>query len=364
MLSFLRHLRQKLLAENRINKYLIYVVIEVFIVIIGILIAIRVDNWNEDRIGAEKNKLLFKEVYDELLQNIRNTDRIIDLYIWKDSLYFKVFNGFVKYEDYKENPRLFHFAFAPDMSDLLNPIGYERTGLVDEDYKELVAGKDKLTRVQDSLLSELKDLYGKVKSNVDIDDETIYRSQLNFRDKMMESQPWWSDFLNKTMMEGISDEMIQYALNDAIYMNQLSELCSREQSHMRGMLSFRVRALKLYRKIAEMLQIEPDSSLVPDMAGFEHVKGVYRRGRTSFDITGQEELSSRLYDNDSLIGPGAYIYPYHRSHLIIHRDDQKNDNWLARIEYGEDGEVIGLSWFANLLVEEGTERKYIQPKVE
>ena len=44
MLSFLRHIRQKLLEDNRFNKYLLYVFIEVFIVIIGILIAIQVDN--------------------------------------------------------------------------------------------------------------------------------------------------------------------------------------------------------------------------------------------------------------------------------------------------------------------------------
>ncbi|WP_445384144.1 DUF6090 family protein [Robiginitalea sp. IMCC44478] len=361
MLSYLRHIRQKLLEENRLNKYILYVIIEVFIVIIGILIAIQVDNWNEERSGAEKNKLLFKEVYDELLQNIQNTDRIIDLYIEKDSLYFYLFNGFADYEDYKKYPRLFHFAFMDDMTTLINPLGYERTGLVDEDYKELITGKDKLTRLQDSILSELKDLYGKIKSNVDTDDETIYRSQLSLRDKMMERQPWWSHYVN---FKDISDEMIQFALNDTFFHNQLSELCYREQSHMRGLLAFRVKALNLYEKIAEMLQLETDSSLIPDIADFEHVKGVYRRGQTSFDITGKKELRTKLYDNDSLMGPGAKVYPYHRSHLIIHRDDKKDDNWLAKIEYGKDGEVLGLSWFANLLVEEGTTRKYIQPKIE
>ena len=92
MLSYLRHIRQKLLEENRLNKYLLYVIIEVFIVIIGILIAIRADNWNEERIDAENTNLLFKEVSDELVQNIHNVDRIINLYIEKDSLYFKVLN--------------------------------------------------------------------------------------------------------------------------------------------------------------------------------------------------------------------------------------------------------------------------------
>ena len=365
MLSYLRHLRQKLLEDNRFNKYLLYVFIEVFIVIIGILIAIRVDNWNEDRIGAEKNKLLFKEVSDELVQNIRNIDRIIDLYIEKDSLYFLVFNKLVTKENYKTSSRLFHFAFNSD-PDLLKPLGYERTGLVDEDYKELVAGKDKLTELQDSLFSELKDLYAKRKSNVDIDDETIYNTQLQFRNKMMERQPWWSHYVN---YKDVTDEMIQHALNDPFYLNQLSELSFREQAHTRGMLAFRIKALNLYEKIAEMLQLEKDTSLVQDMADFEHIKGTYKAvfengGSASFYIRGEKQLRSRQFFNDSPVGPGAYVYPYGKSHLIIHRKDKKDANWLAKIEYGKDGEVLGLSWFANLMVEEGTKRKYMQRKIE
>lgn len=359
MLSFLRHIRQQLLADNRFNKFLVYVIIEVFIVIIGILIAIRLDNWNEDRIGAEKNKLLFKEVSDELVQNIKNIDRIINIYIEKDSLYFFIFNKIVDYQDYKNYPRFFHVAFTSDMSDLLNPIGYERTGLVDEDYKELVAGKDKLTGVQDSIFSELKDLYGKSKSNVDIDDETIYNTHFNFRDKMMDGQPWWSHYVNHS---DVTDEMIQFALNDPFYLNQLSELSFREQSHTRGMLSFRIKALNLYEKIAEMLQLEKDSSLVRDIKDIEHVKGIYKYKRTSFDVRGEKELRSRLFLDDSLVGPGANVYPYGKSHLIIHRDDKKDANWLAKVEYGEDGEVLGLSWYANLLEENG--RKLIQKKIE
>jgi hypothetical protein len=89
------------------------------------------------------------------VQNIENIDRIIDLYIEKDSLYFLVFNKLVTQEDYQNSSRLFHFAFSSDRS-ILQPLGYERTGLVNEDYKEPIAGKNKITGLQDSIFSELK----------------------------------------------------------------------------------------------------------------------------------------------------------------------------------------------------------------
>jgi hypothetical protein len=201
---------------------------------------------------------------------------------------------------------------------------------------------------------------------VDIDDETIYNTQLDFRDKMTKSQPWWSHYVNFKI---ITDEMIRYALNDPIYLNQLSELSSREQSHMRGLLAFRIKALNLYERITDMLQLEKDTTLVQDMADFEHVKGTYKAvfeggGSAGFYIRGEKQLRTRQFFNDSAVGQGAYVYPYHTSHLIIHRKDKKDANWLAKIEYGKDGEVLGLSWFANLKVKKGTKRKYIQPKIE
>ena len=49
MLPFLRHIRQRLILENRSRMYLFYMLGEVVIVIVGILIALQVDNWNQRR---------------------------------------------------------------------------------------------------------------------------------------------------------------------------------------------------------------------------------------------------------------------------------------------------------------------------
>ena len=49
MLRFFRQLRHRLLAENRVSRYLLYAVGEILLVVIGILIALQIDNWNESR---------------------------------------------------------------------------------------------------------------------------------------------------------------------------------------------------------------------------------------------------------------------------------------------------------------------------
>jgi len=49
MIKFFRKIRQKLLSENKFSKYLIYAFGEIILVVIGILIALQINNWNENR---------------------------------------------------------------------------------------------------------------------------------------------------------------------------------------------------------------------------------------------------------------------------------------------------------------------------
>jgi uncharacterized protein DUF6090 len=56
MIKFFRKIRQRLLTENKFSKYLIYAIGEVALVVIGILIALQINNWNQNR------RLLKKEI--------------------------------------------------------------------------------------------------------------------------------------------------------------------------------------------------------------------------------------------------------------------------------------------------------------
>ena len=47
MIKFFRKIRQKLVTENKFSKYLLYAIGEIVLVVIGILIALQVNNLNE-----------------------------------------------------------------------------------------------------------------------------------------------------------------------------------------------------------------------------------------------------------------------------------------------------------------------------
>ena len=49
MIGFLRKMRRNLLSQNKLGKYLLYAIGEVILVVIGILIAVQINNLNEDK---------------------------------------------------------------------------------------------------------------------------------------------------------------------------------------------------------------------------------------------------------------------------------------------------------------------------
>ena len=53
MIKFFRKIRQKMLIENKFSKYLIYAIGEIALVVIGILIALSLNNWNQKK--SERN---------------------------------------------------------------------------------------------------------------------------------------------------------------------------------------------------------------------------------------------------------------------------------------------------------------------
>ena len=53
MIKFFRHIRQRLVAESKFSKYFLYAIGEIILVVIGILIALQINNWNEEKALSE-----------------------------------------------------------------------------------------------------------------------------------------------------------------------------------------------------------------------------------------------------------------------------------------------------------------------
>ena len=69
MIKFFRKIRQKLLVENRFKKYLLYAIGEIILVVIGILIALQINNWNQNRLEAKERVILINNLNEEFQLN-------------------------------------------------------------------------------------------------------------------------------------------------------------------------------------------------------------------------------------------------------------------------------------------------------
>ena len=66
MLRFFRQIRQRLMIENRTSKYLLYALGEILLVVIGILIALQIDNWNREKQERAEEKILLSNLLNDL----------------------------------------------------------------------------------------------------------------------------------------------------------------------------------------------------------------------------------------------------------------------------------------------------------
>ncbi|PNQ72175.1 hypothetical protein C1T31_12675 [Hanstruepera neustonica] len=76
MIKFFRNIRKSLLSEGKTGKYLKYAVGEIILVVIGILIALQINNWNEERKADLQEKQLLFNLKGEFEDNIKDLDSI------------------------------------------------------------------------------------------------------------------------------------------------------------------------------------------------------------------------------------------------------------------------------------------------
>ncbi|WP_242130585.1 DUF6090 family protein [Aestuariivivens marinum] len=69
MIKFFRNIRKALLNEGKTTKYLKYAIGEIILVMIGILLAIQVNNWNEKRIQSISLEKALRQVMNDLMQD-------------------------------------------------------------------------------------------------------------------------------------------------------------------------------------------------------------------------------------------------------------------------------------------------------
>lgn len=101
MIKFFKHIRKKLINQSRVRKYFLYAFGEIILVVIGILIALQINNANEKRKATLQEITILKNIQEDILLDTLDVSFNIDKH-----------NEFIDAEK-----RLLHFL----QSDLVQP---------------------------------------------------------------------------------------------------------------------------------------------------------------------------------------------------------------------------------------------------
>ena len=78
MIKFFRNIRQNLIMENKTSKYLKYAVGEIVLVVIGILIALQINNWNEYQKERNQEYIYLQNLEDDMKGQINYLETFIN----------------------------------------------------------------------------------------------------------------------------------------------------------------------------------------------------------------------------------------------------------------------------------------------
>jgi hypothetical protein len=204
-MKLFRNQRSKLLKKKSLGNYILYAVGEIILVVIGILIAVSLNDWNSSR--KEKNKLfnIYNIVAADLENDIKEIDKMEFFYGQVKPLFNKILKDSVRAIDYAFNPQYTYIMIGfPEIT--FNKRGYNQLAAFNTD------------KFKDSLPAQIIEFYTERLREIKIDDDMraddIKENYSHFKN----NYAWWSDVISLKP----NKDFIDYALNDPDYKNRLA----------------------------------------------------------------------------------------------------------------------------------------------
>lgn len=91
MINFFRKIRQNLLSEGKTSRYFKYAIGEILLVVIGILIALQINNWNENRQADIKKTILI----NALISDFEKSSNLVDSLLLNQGKRFSFSSNFI-----------------------------------------------------------------------------------------------------------------------------------------------------------------------------------------------------------------------------------------------------------------------------
>jgi hypothetical protein len=272
--------------ENKTSKYLKYAIGEIFLVVIGILIAVIINSKYNAAQNETKIKAILTQVQQDLVTDIIDAKRIFNIHIHKDSLFRKIMNDSITLEVYKKNPYPLRITR-----------NYVSFSTKKGGYNRFINNLENLPEKYNDLLPFFNTLY--VEMQNDIDDYNLFIKNTVMIDGREDAKtnPKFADY----NWGRYPDEALEYYFKDPFLKNKTSIYINDLGNISRAANDYRIESIILYKKIdsllgqTEIVYLEP-LTVIPEKETIKSFLGDYK------ELFGEFENSfSVTIENDQLV---------------------------------------------------------------
>ncbi len=241
MIKFFRKIRQNLLMENKTGKYFKYAIGEIVLVVLGILIALGINNQNQERIKQERVDKILMKIQTDISQDLGYSDWLISNYIELNDLKDKVFNNQFDYNNLTPS----------DLDDLgTMTFGWSNLPSQTGGYNQLTDNIEDVPDDYQELVRKLNFTYRSPKEWIDLYTEQTQNLALDYKVFLTNNHPWYSE---DSFNNEISPTQIEYYKNNPKFKNRVMESMNAMKGLMWAHASFRARITENYVLINDLL---------------------------------------------------------------------------------------------------------------
>ena len=297
MIKFFRKIRYNLMEQNKTGRYFKYAIGEIILVVIGILIALSLNNWNEKRKqGANFNKLI-DALENEIIENI-------------DEATFEINNARkIKIKSSKVLlNKISREEFIADRK-LRSLIELNRLDINSDDVSSLVKRQEDFPEHYKNLIPHLKN-YLKIEERYTKNDIEYGTQSTAYNDFLIKTQPWYASSYVQVLDSVALHKQIDFYLNNPVYKNYLSSYIDGYQYSLREMIGVRSACLVI---LAEIKRIRENYG-VNEITELFRLYGITPYLKQTCDAV-------KVIDSD-FNEPGTYLPLYNAS------NQTKNMQWI------------------------------------
>ena len=222
-----------MLTENKFSKYLLYAFGEIILVVIGILIALNINNRNIEHQKKVRIEAIIESILDELATDIVKVNYVLDYERHQDSLLSIIINGDLKQSNIEV------------LSSVLN---YEEIKISDNAFNNLANNIDEIPKEYKEIFNGLNFLHTRLKPYSIKTSERLESRMYEELDKWSNTKPWYYKLNTRN-----GDGFIKYALNDPMFRNYASSVKLILDNKRDALESFNYQAKRSYTEIHKIL---------------------------------------------------------------------------------------------------------------